>query len=105
MNWAYRLDNFWKGMLIGLLFPMLMLVFYWMFFQVQLSFPNGLLRYLIRGNMLSDVVKLCCIGNLLLFYFGINKKIDKFTKGVITSLVIYVGLVAYITYFIESAGF
>jgi hypothetical protein len=54
------------------------------------------------GQLLSNVVKLCCLGNLLLFYFGLTKKIDGFTKGIITSVVLYVGLVAYISYFLET---
>lgn len=104
MIWAQRhLDSFWKGLLIGTLFPGLMFFFYWMFFQSQLNFPSGLVRFLVRGHMLSDVIKLCGIANLLLFYFGINQKIDKFSKGVIVSVLLYVALVAYLMFYVEPA--
>ena|SRR6218665_1126900 len=104
MIWVQRhLDSFWKGLLIGILFPGLLFFFYWMFFQNQLRFPAGLIRYLIGGRMLSDMIKLCGIGNLLLFYFGINQKIDKFSKGVIASVLLYVGLVAYLMFYVEPS--
>lgn len=102
MNWIERLDKFWKGLVIGIVFPMIMFSLYWLFFHSQLSFPRGFIRYLQGGYLLSNVIKICGLGNLLLFYFGLNKKIDKFSKGIITSVVIYVALVAYVTYYLES---
>jgi hypothetical protein len=101
MNWIEKLDNFWTGLLIGMLFPAIMFFFYWMFFHHQLSFPRGFLRYLMGGHLLSNVIKICGLGNLLIFYFGLTKKIDKFSRGIIVSVLFYVALVAYVTYFME----
>jgi hypothetical protein len=100
-SWTQKLDNFWKGLIIGIFFPWLMFFFYWMFFHGQLNFPRGFMRYLLAGNLLSNVIKVCGIGNLILFYFGLTKKIDNFTKGIIASVLLYVGLVAYVTYYLE----
>lgn len=96
-----KLDNFWIGLLIGIVFPMIAFFFYWMFFHSQLNFPRGFMRYLLKGYLLSNVIKMCGLGNLLLFYFGLTKKIDKFSKGIIVSVLIYVALVAYVTYYLE----
>ncbi|MBI2720561.1 MAG: hypothetical protein HYX39_00145 [Bacteroidetes bacterium] len=96
-----KLDNFWIGLLIGIIFPMIAFFFYWMFFHSQLNFPRGFMRYLLKGYLLSNVIKMCGLGNLLLFYFGLTKKIDKFSKGIIVSVLIYVALVAYVTYYLE----
>ena len=96
-----RLDNFFIGLLIGILFPMLVFVFYWLLFHHQISFPKRFIRYLLNGYLLSNVVKICGLGNLLLFYFGLNKELDKFNRGVIVSVVLYVALIAYITYYHE----
>lgn len=101
MDWVHKLDNFWKGLIIGLIFPCIVFFFYWMIFHSQLNFPNGFFRYLMNGQLLSNVIKICGLGNLLLFYFGITKRIDKFSKGIITSVVIYTALVAYVSYFLE----
>ncbi|MBL7922029.1 MAG: hypothetical protein JNJ40_17065 [Bacteroidia bacterium] len=103
MNWVQRLDKFWIGLVIGLLFPMVMFFLYWLFFHNYLSFPRGFYRYLIGGFLLSNVIKICGIGNLLLFYFGLNRKIDSFSKGIIVSTLAYVALVAYVTYYMEPA--
>lgn len=102
MNWLKRIDNFWIGLLIGFFFPVIMFFLYWLFFHSYLNFPRGFYRYLIGGQLLSNVIKICGLGNLLLFYFGLNKKTDKFSKGIIVSLLFYVALVAYVTYYLET---
>lgn len=100
MNWT-KLDNFFIGLLAGILFPGVMFFFYWLFFHHQINFPTRFLRYLINGYLLSNVIKICGLGNILLFYLGLTKKIDKFSKGIILSILLYVGLVAYVTYYLE----
>lgn len=101
MTFFEKLDKFWIGLLIGILFPFIVYFFYWMFFYSQISFPTRFTKYLINGHLLSNVVKMCGLGNLLLFWLGLNRKIDKFNKGIIVSVLAYVGLVAYVTYFME----
>ncbi len=99
--WLQKLDNFWRGLLIGIVFPIFIFMLYWLFMYHQISFPKRFIKFLITGQLLSGIIKMCGIANLILFYFGLTKKIDKFTKGIIVSVVIYVGLVAYVTYFLE----
>lgn len=101
MEWVHKINSFWKGLLIGIIFPMIMFFFYWMIFQSQLNFPRGFTRYLMGGNLLSNVIKICALGNLLLFYFGLKQKIDKFSQGIVLSVLLYVALVAYVSYFLE----
>lgn len=96
-----RLDNFFVGLLVGLLFPVFIFFFYWLFFHHQLSFPTRFIRYLMLGQMLSNVIKLCGLGNLLVFYFGLTYKIDKFTKGIMASVFVYLGLIAFVSYYLE----
>jgi hypothetical protein len=54
-----------------------------------------------NAHFLSNVIKLCGLGNLVLFYLGLNKKMDRFSKGIIASVIVYVALVAYVTYTFE----
>lgn len=100
-NWTDKLDSVWKGFLIGLVFPLIFFFLYWLFFHHQLNFPRGFYRYLVNGHILSGVIKVCGLGDLLIFYFGLTKKLDKFSRGVIFSLIIYVALVAYVSYYLE----
>ncbi len=96
-----KFDTFWYGLIAGLLFPILLFALYWLFAYHQIAFPVRFVRYLMVGQMLSGVIKMCGLGDLLLFYFGLNKKMDKFSKGIITSVLFYVLLVAYVSYFHE----
>jgi len=96
-----KLDTWWAGLLIGLIFPFALFFLYWLFLYNQISFPLRFIHYLKNGYLLSNVIKLCGLGNLILFYLGLNKKKDKFSKGVIISVLLYVILVAYVTYYHE----
>lgn len=102
MSWYERLDSFWKGLAIGIFFPMLCFFCYWLFLHSYMSFPGRFIKYLIFGQMLSSVIKVCALGNLLIFYFFLNKHMNKATKGVILSVLLYVGLVFYVMYFHEG---
>ena len=101
MSMSARINTFWAGLLAGFVFPMVLFFFYWMFFHQQLGFPGRFIMYLRGGDMLSNVIKLCGLGNLLLFYLGLTRKYDSFTKGIIVSVLAYVLLVAYVTYYLE----
>jgi len=101
MNWIQKADKWWIGLFTGLVFPMIIFMLYWLFFHHQISFPRRFLRYLMTGYLLSNVIKICVLGNLLIFYLGLNYKIDKFNKGLIISLAVYILLIAYITYYHE----
>jgi hypothetical protein len=101
MTWLQRLDNFFAGLLAGIIFPAVIYFFYWLFLHHQIGFPFRFTRYLMNGYLLSNVIKICGLGNLLLFYLGLNKGLDKFNRGVIVSVVLYVGLIAYINYYLE----
>ena len=101
MNWTERLDYLWKGLLIGIFFPMFIFFCYWLFTQSQIDFPLRFIKYLMNAHFLSNVIKLCGLGNLVLFYLGLNKKMDRFSKGIIASVIVYVALVAYVTYTFE----
>jgi hypothetical protein len=100
MNWQ-KYDRFLIGLAVGLVAPFIMFILYWMFFHHQISFPGRFLRYLMGGYLLSNVIKICTLVNLLIFYIGINKKMDMFSRGVILSVLLYIGLIAYVTYFHE----
>lgn len=101
MNRLKKIDNAWMGFLVGMLFPMLVFVLYWLFFHHQISFPVRFVRYLLNGYLLSNVIKICGVFNLLIFYFGLTYKMDRFSKGIVFSVLVYVALIAYVTYYYE----
>ena len=106
MTWIQKIDKWWIGLLAGLLFPCIMYFFYWAFFHPQMSFPTEFTRFLLRGSQfggrsMSNALKICGLGNLLVFYLALNAKIDKFNRGVIVSVFIYILMIAYVTYYLE----
>ncbi|MBN8692598.1 MAG: hypothetical protein J0L69_05340 [Bacteroidetes bacterium] len=103
MSWIEKLDTFWKGLAIGILFPLLCFFCYWLFMHSYMAFPVKFIKYLMFGQMLSNTIKMCALGNLLIFYFFLNKGLNNATKGIITSVVIYAALVFYVMYFHEEA--
>jgi hypothetical protein len=96
-----KLNNIWIGLLAGLIFPGIVYVIYWLLFYHQITFPVRFTRFLTAGYMLSNVIKICGLGNLLLFYLCMLRHMDKFGKGIILSLLFYIGLIAYVTYYLE----
>ncbi len=102
MEWNERFDKFWIGLMVGILFPCLVFFSYWLFRFSYIDFPIRFVKYLMNGQMLSATVKMCGLGNLLIFYLGLNKKMDNATKGIIVSVLGYVALVLYITYYYEE---
>ena len=97
--WKY--DKRWIGVVFGLLFPFVLFTLYWLFLHNQISFPVRFVRYLLNGHLLSNVIKLCGLGNLLIFYLALNRKMNNFSMGVIYSVFAYVILVLYVTYYHE----
>jgi hypothetical protein len=102
MSWIQRLDNFWKGLAIGILFPMFCFFCYWLFLHSYMDFPVRFIKYLMFGQLLSNVIKICALSNLLIFYFMLNKHMNKASKGIIVSVLLYVALVFYVMYFHEQ---
>jgi hypothetical protein len=101
MSALKRFDKIWVGIIVGIVFPFFMFFLYWLFFHHQIDFPRRFVRYLMGGYLLSNVVKICALGNLLIFYGGLTYKLDKFSKGIVFSVLFYVLLIAYITYYHE----
>ncbi|HWY12518.1 MAG TPA: hypothetical protein VN026_14390 [Bacteroidia bacterium] len=103
MSWKEKLDSYWKGFVIGMLFPIFCFFCYWLFKYSYMEFPVKFVKYLMFGQMLSGVIKVCALGNLLIFYLFLNKHMNSAVKGIITSVFIYVALVFYVMYYHEQA--
>jgi hypothetical protein len=100
-----RFNTFWAGLVAGILFPAILFFLYWALFHHQISFPGRFIHYLRGGDLLANVIKMCGLANLLLFYVGLNKKMDSFNKGLILSVFLYVLLVAYVIYFLDQGTY
>ncbi len=94
-----KLNKLWIGLIIGILFPMFWFSLYWLFFQRHVQIEETEIKYLMSAELMMNVSKICVATNLLLFKLSLNRKKDPIAKGIITSIVIYALLLAYITFF------
>ncbi len=102
MSWKEKLDGFWKGFAIGTFFPVFVFFCYWLFMYSYMAFPMRFIKYLIFGDVLSATIKMCALGNLLIFYFFLNAKLNSATKGIIASVFVYLALIIYVMFAIEK---
>lgn len=82
------------GMLVGLLFPMLGLLFLYYFLFSDYDFSRYLkmftnLQEKRDVNNASKMLSLSIIANLIPFYFFLNKKMYQVTKGIIFASLLY----------------
>lgn len=96
-----KIDRFWIGLGIGILSPVFCFMLYWLFVYSYMSFPVRFIDYLLKGNMLSNVIKVCTLGNLVWFYLSMKKNWDAASKGILTSVFLYLIAVLWISYNME----
>ncbi len=75
-------DKIWIGFLLGLIAPFIAFLAYYLINFHYLSFRR-FINYLLLGDYLFTLCKLCVLANLLPFYLFINKEKYKATKGII----------------------
>lgn len=92
-----KLDKKWIGFLFGLFFPAFVFLCYWLFFHSQIDFPIGFIKYLRLGNMLQEIVILCVVANLIVFYLILNKKAYDLARGMMYATFVYVALVLFVS--------
>jgi hypothetical protein len=97
-----RADKAYIGFLVGLIVPMLVFVLYWLFFYHKMNFPFRFVKYLMGGYLLSNVTKLCALFNLGVFYLGLKYETNRFNRGIIYSLIVYIAFIAYLTFYFEE---
>jgi len=94
----HRLNAAPIGLLAGLLFPMLALVFLYFFFFSSWNFDTYLKMFVnfklsVDMNNASKMVSLAMIANLIPFYYFLNRKYYYTTKGVLIASFMLVVLI------------
>ena len=80
-----KLDNVWFGLLAGIIAPLMVFWFYYLFAD----------EYTLKRINVS----LCMVINLLPFYLTLNREMYKATKGVLIATVVWAGIIAYFSFF------
>lgn len=83
-----RFDKLWAGVLAGFLAPMLAFLIYYLVNYTYMSIP-AFIRYVINGNAYTQIMSLCAIANLPLFYIFLELNAIKGTRGIILMTLIF----------------
>lgn len=85
----YLIDKVYTGLIIGLLAPFLLLVSYYFYgFAEALSFFKYL-QFLVASQIFTQVVSICVIVNLLIFFIFIWTYNNYAARGVLMATILY----------------
>jgi uncharacterized BrkB/YihY/UPF0761 family membrane protein len=83
-----KIDKQWIGLVLGILAPIItMVVIYFVKFS-DYGF-HELVNLLVLRNVFTQIVSLCVIPNLALFFFFINKNWYHVTRGVLLATILF----------------
>lgn len=98
-----QLNNFWLGLMGGLLVPVLSILGYWLWSYKYMKFYPQFFRFLMDGGVLSAVMSLCLIPNLGLFFLFLNSERYKTCRGIILTMLLYGFIIVYLKIWVEHS--
>jgi hypothetical protein len=88
MNFLKK-DNLRLGLVLGLLFPLLGMIFYY-YWKIYPNAWSTFFRYLvIEKRLLSSLTVVCLLFNVAIFTIYVNTRRDQTAKGIFASTLIY----------------
>ncbi|OFX31103.1 MAG: hypothetical protein A2X08_18140 [Bacteroidetes bacterium GWA2_32_17] len=97
MTSASKYNKLIIGLSLGIIAPAITLLIF-TFFKSQSTNVVHYLKFVIRMSLMSNVLSLCALPNLAIFYFFINKEYYYSTRGVILATIIWGALVVITRY-------
>ncbi len=81
-------DNMLFGFIIGLAIPIIAIIFYW---QIKHGYMDMLkfFNYIINGNVYTQLMSLCILPNLAVFFIGMQFHKTRFCYGIIGATLFY----------------
>lgn len=80
-------DKFYIGFILGLIFPLIAVYFFYVFQNFN-SF-EGFIKEIFEYNVATKVISVCLTANLAIFYFFIHTKKYFSAKGVVGVTILY----------------
>ncbi len=99
MKSKYKYNKLFIGLILGLIIPIITLLIF-TFIKSESVNVIHYLKFVMRMSLMSNVLSLCAIPNLAIFYFFINKEYYYSGRGVILATIIW-GALVLITRFIS----
>jgi hypothetical protein len=97
-EWLYKIsDHFLTGAILGLLAPFLS---FYLYYKSSYGYMGHwqFIKYLQSGMILVQVLTMCVLTNLLVFFVFIWTKKDRTSRGILFSTFIYAGFILYMKF-------
>lgn len=94
-----KYNNLWLGLALGLAIPIIT-IFIFSFFKSDVDNFKSYIEFVWSISALSNILSLCAIPNLAIFYLFLNKELYYSVRGVIFATLIWAVLVVITRYFV-----
>lgn len=94
-----KYNNIWLGLSLGLAIPVIT-IFVFSFFKSDVDNFKSYIEFVWSISALSNILSLCAIPNLAIFYLFLNKELYYSVRGVIFATLIWAVLVVITRYFV-----
>jgi len=85
----FKKDNFWLGILLGLIAPVIGFFIFKLVKYSRFSLKEMYQWMMLNHNLITAYISVSLFANALLFTLYVNAKIDKTAKGIFVVTVIY----------------
>ena len=82
-------DNMYLGAFLGLVFPALGFLLYWLVFFSDSMTVRGFWNFLFASRNISGALSLSIIMNLAIFFYGLSNNKYETVKGVVAATIFY----------------
>ena len=94
-----KYNNVWLGLALGLIIPFITIIIFSLFKSADNNFIE-FIEFALSISALSNILSLCALPNLAIFYLFLNKELYYSVRGVIFATLILAILVVITRYFL-----
>jgi len=87
-NKYYKYDSWWIGIAAGFVAPLIGFFIFYLFKYSYMNF-SGFIRFIINGNVYTQIMSLCVIANLPMFFGFLQFHLYNSARGVVLSTMLY----------------
>ncbi len=99
MNVKSKYNKLWLGLVLGIIIPIITIIIFSLF-KSDVKNIVEFIQFTLSISALSNILSLCALPNLAIFYLFLNKELYYSARGVIFATLIWAILVVITRYFI-----
>jgi hypothetical protein len=99
MNVKSKYNKLWLGLVLGIIIPIITIIIFSLF-KSDVKNLIEFIEFTLSISALSNILSLCALPNLAIFYLFLNKELYYSARGVIFATLLWAILVVITRYFI-----